>query len=582
MEPPITFLLYLPLTLVFAAAVLEFAGAWQRSNRHDASSSILLWSAFVSLIGAVVVALFVKPPALESIHHPFASPAITGAVGALLLISLGLKSYCRGQGIGPKPKKGRRNAKLKGKALQQQLILGSFRGLLALTCVATGLALFQGGGILTGSPAPIIAESGDSPTPSPGDIVEPDLPAEPLAAPEPPIVAKVEATPDTPPAELASNNSGESPVAVSESAMPETFNETMAPDPVVAANGTVENPFKESPFADVQPAPPGESMLVSNAPRGPEPVEPASIEPEPSAPPTTASTGGTFPVKDPSGELYKKIISALFTNRCNDCHGPEKQKGGLRLDTPEWIRKGGDSGPVLVAGNPDRSYIYEVVMLPEDDPDIMPPKGKPLTDPQQRYIKQWILDGGSLGDGKEWPAEGGSAVAGGGAFEEDKMADGVGVPDSQLIEELKNEGVIIKPVSSNGALLEIDYSHAGRSAGDMRLEELAQLANNIHSLDLKKTKISDDDLAVVQQMSNLRKINLALTDIGDNGFKNIRGLQQVEYLNLYGTRVSDTSVSDLSEMTTLTKLFLWNSRVTESGYNKLKKALPSADISFGL
>ncbi|MEM9479990.1 MAG: hypothetical protein AAGA58_10090, partial [Verrucomicrobiota bacterium] len=104
METPITFLLYLPFALIFASAVLEFAGAWQRSNRHDSSSSILLWTAFLALISAIVLALFVKPAALAGISHPYANQAIAGAVGALLLVSLGLKAYCRSQGISPKPR----------------------------------------------------------------------------------------------------------------------------------------------------------------------------------------------------------------------------------------------------------------------------------------------------------------------------------------------------------------------------------------------------------------------------------------------------------------------------------------------
>ena len=163
-----------------------------------------------------------------------------------------------------------------------------------------------------------------------------------------------------------------------------------------------------------------------------------------------------------------------------------------------------------------------------------------------------------------------------------KMADGMAAPNAALIQKLNDEGVIVRPLSSNGAMLEVDFSHAGRGSGDMRLDELAPLAANIHTLDLKKTKIVDDDLKIVEKMTNLRKINLALTDIGDRGMTSIRGLENLEYLNLYGTRVSDTSVSDLSKMKKLTKLFLWNSRVTDDGYSKLKRALTKTDISFGL
>ena len=53
---------------------------------------------------------------------------------------------------------------------------------------------------------------------------------------------------------------------------------------------------------------------------------------------------------DDRSALFENKIRPLLVKRCLECHGAEKQKGGLRLDTREGWLKGGDSGPALVPG----------------------------------------------------------------------------------------------------------------------------------------------------------------------------------------------------------------------------------------
>ncbi len=86
-------------------------------------------------------------------------------------------------------------------------------------------------------------------------------------------------------------------------------------------------------------------------------------------------------------------IMPILQERCIECHGPEKQKGKLRVDSLAWIAKGSRGDPVVISGNPDESSFYTLTILPEDDPDIMPAKGDPLTKAQQALIYRWIEQG---------------------------------------------------------------------------------------------------------------------------------------------------------------------------------------------
>src|SRR5689334_3328900 len=89
---------------------------------------------------------------------------------------------------------------------------------------------------------------------------------------------------------------------------------------------------------------------------------------------------------------FAKQIRPIFADTCYKCHGPQKQKGKLRLDSVEAIMKGGKDGKVLAPGDPDKSEIYKRIILSKDDDDVMPPEGDPLPKDKTNLIKQWIAE----------------------------------------------------------------------------------------------------------------------------------------------------------------------------------------------
>src|SRR2546430_9846965 len=58
---------------------------------------------------------------------------------------------------------------------------------------------------------------------------------------------------------------------------------------------------------------------------------------------------------------YLREVKPLLASRCYSCHGAVRQKGKLRLDTAEFIRIGGRSGPAMVAGKHAESLLIERV-----------------------------------------------------------------------------------------------------------------------------------------------------------------------------------------------------------------------------
>src|SRR5262249_6385940 len=91
--------------------------------------------------------------------------------------------------------------------------------------------------------------------------------------------------------------------------------------------------------------------------------------------------------------FFEKKIRPVLATQCYSCHSAEakKDRGGLRLDTRQGLLRGGDSGPVLVPGDPEKSLLIRA--LRHQDKDLrMPPKEK-LPDTVVADFEQWVRMG---------------------------------------------------------------------------------------------------------------------------------------------------------------------------------------------
>lgn len=82
------------------------------------------------------------------------------------------------------------------------------------------------------------------------------------------------------------------------------------------------------------------------------------------------------PVADQTGVTYAKDIRPMLEASCVHCHGEERPKGRLRLDSLEGALKGGKDGPVVVPGDSTKSLLVIAASRIDDD-TAMPPKHRP-------------------------------------------------------------------------------------------------------------------------------------------------------------------------------------------------------------
>jgi hypothetical protein len=94
--------------------------------------------------------------------------------------------------------------------------------------------------------------------------------------------------------------------------------------------------------------------------------------------------------------FFESQVRPLLVERCVKCHGPEEQKGGLRLDVPDAVRLGGDSGPPVEPGHPAESLLIEAIHY---EGLKMPPTGR-LAEREIKVLERWVAEGAN------WPSHG--------------------------------------------------------------------------------------------------------------------------------------------------------------------------------
>jgi len=62
-----------------------------------------------------------------------------------------------------------------------------------------------------------------------------------------------------------------------------------------------------------------------------------------------------------ANEFFEKSVRPILANNCFECHGPKKQKSGLRLDSRDGMLTGGDTGPAIVPGHPEQSLLIKAI-----------------------------------------------------------------------------------------------------------------------------------------------------------------------------------------------------------------------------
>ncbi len=268
-----------------------------------------------------------------------------------------------------------------------------------------------------------------------------------------------------------------------------------------------------------------------------------------------------------SATIFAANIQPIFADYCTSCHGAEKTKGKLRLDSFDHLLKGGENGAAFVARDSKRSSLIERLSLPLDDEDHMPPRDKPQPPPEILKLLAWWIDQGAdpaarLADAKV-PAD---------------LAPLLVVrevlrprPRAEIQTALAALPAVftVRFVALDSPAVAISSSRAT----DADVERLLALRENITHLDFARSPLTDRALATLARCTNLQVLRLDGTAITDAGVAALAPLHRLSSLNLNRTPVTDQALVPLRRLKALQKVFLWDTAVSADGVAALQSAL---------
>ena len=257
-----------------------------------------------------------------------------------------------------------------------------------------------------------------------------------------------------------------------------------------------------------------------------------------------------------ANSFYARQVHPILDANCVSCHGASKISGGLRMDSYDGLMKGGTDGPVIVAGQPDKSLLLTRVTLPPSHKAFMPAEGRPpLRGQQIAYLRAWIQQGASP-----------TAVTLSGIATDKPEPEPTLVPVgdySALMAEIQKteqaQGARLIPVSAKPAdgltLYTIDRAS---TFGDAQLAQFQRFAPYIVEAELARTAVTDASFDTLKQFTHLRALHLEGTHVTGKGLAKLAPLSQLTYLNLSGTEVTQAETAPLSAMKNLRHIYLYN------------------------
>ena len=257
-------------------------------------------------------------------------------------------------------------------------------------------------------------------------------------------------------------------------------------------------------------------------------------------------------------------VAPVFATRCVACHGPDKIKGKLRLDSYAFLSAGGANGAVISPGSSETSELYRRITLPSFHDEFMPSEGNPALGADEiELIALWIDHGAS-------PDMALNAIEGAPVIDTASLPIEVTVPDydpvaaaedradlANAVAEIQEKYPhILTYVSRNTGDLDLNATMMRGSFGDTDFALFGSVLNRVVRADFTATAITDQSAPLLLGMSNINILRLNQTNISENIVLDISNLNGLKSLNLLGVTISNDTKNILAQIENLDHLYL--------------------------
>lgn len=290
---------------------------------------------------------------------------------------------------------------------------------------------------------------------------------------------------------------------------------------------------------------------------------------------------------DENSPIFTSFVQPILKAKCESCHNGQKRKGKLDLSTLEKIHEGGENGPVWVAGDLEESELIKRALLPLDEDDHMPPKGKPqLTTNEYDLLSIWIKRGADemitlaqlaeddtlymLANMKKEQLN----------YVEEEAEYTFEFADEELIASLNNPYRTVAQQSPKSPAIEVNIY--GKAAFKMDyLTELEKIKEQVVSLNVSYLPIQDDAINSISELSNLEKLNLNFTDVTEKTLSSLVACSNLSSLSLSGTKITADIAAVLEKLESLRELYIWNTSISKDEVKTLEAGFPKVRFEVG-
>ncbi|MEP7321515.1 MAG: c-type cytochrome domain-containing protein [Saprospiraceae bacterium] len=279
--------------------------------------------------------------------------------------------------------------------------------------------------------------------------------------------------------------------------------------------------------------------------------------------------------------LFAATIQPILQSKCYSCHNEHKLKGGLDMTSIEKLLKGGDDGPIWIAGDAEKSLMMQNIHLPLDDKKHMPPNGKnQLTADEILLLHTWIHLGANTDSLlKQYPPtdtlyklaiktiQSAKAEIKKYSFEP---------ANPKLIASLNDPFCTISPIAQNSPALKADF-YVREKYNPLKTQDLIKIKDQLVSLNMDNMPVNDAEAATISKFISLEELNLNNSSITIKGLEELKKLQSLRVLSLAGVKLDTASIRVLNDFPSLKRVYLWNTGIKDSTLNQ-----PGNKIDFNM
>ncbi len=284
---------------------------------------------------------------------------------------------------------------------------------------------------------------------------------------------------------------------------------------------------------------------------------------------------------DSSATLYELGIAPVLSQKCISCHGTDKMKGNLQLNSAENILKGGKHGDILKGDANSSPLLLQRIHLPLNDEKHMPPEGKlQLTSEEISFLTSWVKRGANF------------------KIKSDQLS-----PNDSLLLLTKNsrvdsdqkfepKGNLPDLTAFNSDYCTTNYLFHGSDEVEVNffqgifynhenLKKLEKIKNQIVSLNMQGMPLKKEDLEIIGRFINLQEINLNGTKLEISALNILKSLPQLKSVSICGIEFDEAALDKFLDQSKFSELNVWTKNGSQKQLEKLIQKYPAIKIIVG-